>query len=273
MNLSRVGAVVFVAGCFGSVVAGEAIQDNSFLLEEAYNQEAGVVQHIGTYARFAGSGDWTFSFTQEWPVPSVRHQLSYTALLVGVHDAGVERGFGDLAINYRYQLFGDGRSTVAVAPRLSLLLPTGDPGSGTGTGGAGVQVNIPTSVVLHERVVSHVNLGATWIRSAENRAGDRTDLTGFNIGQSFVGLLTPRFNVLFEFVYNTGEAVSDLGGSERFETFFVNPGIRWAYDFESGLQIVPGISVPLGFGPSGDSRAVFFYLSFEHPFTKAARAR
>jgi len=265
--------VVLAAGSFGSALADGPIQDNSFLLEEAYNQEAGVVQHIGTYARFAGNGDWTFSFTQEWPAPSVRHQLSYTALLVGVHDGGVERNLGDLAINYRYQLFGDGGSTVAVAPRVSLLLPTGDPGSGTGSGGAGLQVNIPTSVVLHERLVSHVNLGATWIRSAENATGDRTDLSAFNVGQSFVGLLTPRFNVLLELVYNTGEMPSDSGGSERFEALFVNPGIRWAHDFKSGLQIVPGISIPLGFGPTDDARAVFFYLSFEHPFTKAALAR
>ena len=34
------------------------IQDNYFLLEEAYNQEAGVVQHISNYARTGG--DWAF---------------------------------------------------------------------------------------------------------------------------------------------------------------------------------------------------------------------
>jgi hypothetical protein len=48
----------------------------------------------------------------------------------------------------------------------------------------------------------------------------------------------------------------------------VNPGIRWAHNFPSGLQIVPGVSFPIGFGPSNGSRGVFFYLSFEHPFKK-----
>lgn len=44
------------------------IQDNSFLVEEAYNQEPGVVQHISTFTRFQESKDWIYTFTQEWPV-------------------------------------------------------------------------------------------------------------------------------------------------------------------------------------------------------------
>src|SRR6266508_301550 len=43
------------------------IQDNSFLIEEAYNQEPGVIQHINTFARARGGG-WGYSFTEEWPV-------------------------------------------------------------------------------------------------------------------------------------------------------------------------------------------------------------
>src|SRR5262245_17773403 len=56
------------------------LQDNSFLIEEAYNQEAGVVQSIvnGLWSR--SSENWTLSFTQEWPVPDQRHQFSYTLL-------------------------------------------------------------------------------------------------------------------------------------------------------------------------------------------------
>ena len=60
------------------------IQDNSFLVEEAYNQERGVVQHISTFSRMWNSRDWTYSFTQEWPGPrNWRHQFSYT--LAGMH--------------------------------------------------------------------------------------------------------------------------------------------------------------------------------------------
>lgn len=41
-----------------------AIQDNSFLVEEAYNQEKGIVQHISTFVYYADSHDWSYSFTQ-----------------------------------------------------------------------------------------------------------------------------------------------------------------------------------------------------------------
>jgi hypothetical protein len=51
-------------------------------------------------------------------------------------------------------------------------------------------------------------------------------------------------------------------------TLFLNPGVRWAYNFKSGLQIVPGVSFPIGVGPSSGQRSAFFYLSFEHPFKK-----
>ena len=51
-----------------AIAAEPGIQDNSFLVEEAYNQEFGVVQHISSFTRFWDSKDWNYSFTQEWPV-------------------------------------------------------------------------------------------------------------------------------------------------------------------------------------------------------------
>ncbi|HEY7587032.1 MAG TPA: hypothetical protein VH866_11045, partial [Candidatus Deferrimicrobiaceae bacterium] len=48
------------------------IRDNSFLLEEAYNQEKSVVQHIQTF-QYMKDRSWTYSFTQEWPVPRETH--------------------------------------------------------------------------------------------------------------------------------------------------------------------------------------------------------
>jgi hypothetical protein len=34
------------------------------------------------------------------------------------------------------------------------------------------------------------------------------------------------------------------------------------------MQIVPGIAVPLGIGPSDGERSIFLYLSIEHPFRR-----
>jgi hypothetical protein len=45
----------------------------------------------------------------------------------------------------------------------------------------------------------------------------------------------------------------------------LNPGVRFAINRPSGLQIVPGIAYTIGVGPSNGRRAIFLYLSFEHP--------
>src|SRR5574338_1467311 len=81
------------------------IRDNSFLLEEAYNQEYRVVQHISALVHDQKTGLWSYSFTQEWPVPGMRHQLSYTIPIANEGGPG-HRGVGDFALNYRYQLVG-----------------------------------------------------------------------------------------------------------------------------------------------------------------------
>src|SRR5262244_3315281 len=97
------------------------IEDNSFLVEEAYNQEFGVVQHIQNFQRYWNSKDWIYTFTQEWPVDaSPRHQLSYTLAAIHSGDQPASGlGFGDVILNYRYQVLGAGVSKIAFAPRLS----------------------------------------------------------------------------------------------------------------------------------------------------------
>src|SRR5205807_6402543 len=86
-------ALVWLIGAAAPLVAqtapeGESqIQDNSFLIEEAYNQDPGVVQHIQTFSRATRGGDWLYTFTQEWPVPGITHQLSYTLPLARVNGA------------------------------------------------------------------------------------------------------------------------------------------------------------------------------------------
>jgi hypothetical protein len=69
-------------------------------------------------------------------------------------------------------------------------------------------------------------------------------------------------------VFNRGEVVAGPNKSLLQTSSYLSPGIRWAYNFPSGLQIVPGIAVPIGVGVSRGEKAVFLYLSFEHPFTR-----
>ncbi len=250
---------------------GEAppIQDNSFLIEEAYNQEMGVVQHITTWEQDHDSHDWAATFTQEWPFLSPKHQLSYT--LAWSHAAGRfgqtdEGGPGDLALNYRYQLVGDGNAPVAFSPRLTLLLPTGDEKEGRGTGALGLQVNLPLSVAVSPRLAAHTNLGFTWTRKAKNEIGDQADNFTPQLGQSLVWLVHPRVNLMLEAVYSIDETTVAPDFTAKSHAFTISPGVRWSYNLASGLQIVPGIAFPIGVGPSDGEKAVFLYLSFEHPF-------
>ena len=94
--------------------AAPGIADNSFLIEEAYNQEPGVIQHISSFTRL-GEGDWSYTFTEEWPAPSQKHQLSLTLPVLA---SGAHSGLGDAAINYRFQA-PTGRAAGPRSPRAS----------------------------------------------------------------------------------------------------------------------------------------------------------
>ena len=209
----------------------QGIQDNSFLAEEAYNQEPGVVQHIFNFQRAQHGGDWIGTFTQEWPMGSLQHQISYTIV---EQRADGERS-RDFALNYRYQLVGNGESKVAIAPRVSIFRSR-------------KQVMIPVSIVVSPHFVTHWDLGAT--------SNPRT----INAAQSVVWLVSERFNALVETAWNGANHNRDL---------VISPGIRWAYNFPSKLQIVPGIAIP--FDRTTHSRSIFLYLSFEHPFIRGGK--
>lgn len=248
-----------------SALPEHPIQDNSFLAEEAYNQEPGVVQHIQTFTRMWNSKTWAYSFTQEWPVPSHwRHQLSYT--LAGAKtDETLGGSLGDLLLNYRYQLLGTGETRLAVSPRATLILPTGSVKNGAGYGGAGVQVAAPASYVLNRRFVSHYDLGGTVIPHARDEAGDVAASYGYNAAGSVIWLAHSRVNGMFETSWSSTHLVSRPHGTDVQNTLWLAPGLRAAFNFKSGLQIVPGFAYVAGVGPSSGDRGAFFYLSFEHP--------
>ena len=255
MNLPRtmtLGSLLSLAvGPSGRPAVAQAIADNSFLMEEAYNQEAGVVQHISSWQRSLNSSAWAFSFTQEWPIGAQTHQLSYTILLLHT-ESPASTGLGDVALNYRYQLLANRR--VAIAPRVSLLVPTGSVARRLGTGHVGAQLNVPVSVSLGPAFVTHWNAGVTALSPQQ---------TVYNAGASAIWLARETFNVMLEVVWARGND----GG----ELFLVNPAIRWAHNFASGLQIVPGVAFPCGVGASAGARGAFLYLSFEHRFRSENR--
>jgi hypothetical protein len=232
-----------------------AIEDNSFFVEEAYNQERGVVQHVFTFARFGAPRRVTDgSFTQEWPLGSQAHQLSLTLPYSWSAGAGAS-GFGDVLVNYRYQLAGHA-GWAALAPRLSLVLPTG-----SGANDPGLQLNLPASKRLGARLVAHANAGATFLPGAGQ---DRL----VNVGGSVVGLATPKLNLLVELAW-TCAGTRDAPGRRAWEReVVVSPGVRAAIDV-GGLQIVPGLALPVRRSGGRRDVGVFAYLSLEHPFGRA----
>ncbi|MBI3933761.1 MAG: transporter [Acidobacteria bacterium] len=263
------GGLALAADQQPPTVAEESpIQDNSFLIEEAYNQEPGVVQHISFFSYHPESEDWVYTFTQEWPAPGdARHQLSYTIPLVRPEEFGA--GAGDFALNYRYQLVGNGAARLAFSPRFSLLLPSGDASSGRGFGGVAYQANLPASIVLAPRLITHFNAGGTIAPNAENDLGEQASVSGFNLGQSFIWLAHSRFNVMLETAWTGQGAVAGPDRSAFSHSLFLSPGIRWAHNFSNGLQIVPGVAFAAGVGPSSGEKALLLYLSFEHPLGRS----
>jgi len=238
------------------------IQDNSFLIEEAYNQEDGVIQHIQSYIYNKKTRDWLYTFTQEWPVPTQAHQLSYTIPVSHLHE-GDATGLGDVMLNYRYQLVMKG--PLAVAPRFTLILPTGDETRGLAAGAMGYQVNLPVSVEIGDHWVTHWNAGATFTPDAKEPGGSKADTWGYNLGASVIWLAEETFNVMTEVVWYSLDRVQPGGSRTRETTFLVNPGVRFAKNYKSGLQVVPGLSFPIGIGSSHGEYGIFAYLSFEHP--------
>ena len=243
------------------------IRDNSFLVEEAYNQERGVVQHISVFSRSVDGSSWDFGFTQEWPAPGQRHQISYTIPVEHHVEQGRARtGLGDVALNYRYQVLGADQM-VAFSPRMTVMFPTGAHRRGFGSGGSTLQLNFPFSVTLPANLVGHTNVGGSITPRARDSMNNVARAGDYSFGQSLIWLFSSSLNLMLEARWTTSEEVVGANRTERARQLFIAPGIRAAIDFASGLQIVPGVAYPIGVGPSSGDRSVLIYLSFEHRFT------
>ncbi len=244
----------------------EPLEDNSFLLEEAYNQEPGVVQEISAFTRASGGSDWTYTLTQEWPLGGVRHQLSYTIPLEHHSDFNTT-GLGDVLLNYRFQALGAEGGNVYLAPRLSGVFPTGRVRSGRGNGTLGAQVNVPLTVMVAPRLATHWNAGVTLLPSAENALGHQATTASLNAGASVIWLVRPLFNLMLEVVWLRETEVAGAGVTAQQGAGFLNPGFRWGFNCCRGLQIVTGLAYTIGL-TNADPDALFLYLSFEHPFRR-----
>jgi hypothetical protein len=250
----------------------DVIEDNSFLIEEAYNQEEGVVQHIfnALYTTSGGRHGWGFTFTQEWPVFSQDHQFSYTIPSYHLTDGGERQfGVGDVLLNYRYQALDEGEMQPAFAPRFSLILPTGNRRKGTGNNVVGYQWNLPFSKKVADRLALHANFGLTYLPHvrapmAAGQLWPRRSLVSYNVGASGIFALLPRLHLMLEWVGIFDESINDAGRTERAFKPTISPGLRAAVVNEEKLQVVVGAAAPIGLNRKADNHGAFLYLSIEH---------
>ena len=254
----------------------DVIEDNSFLVEEAYNQEPGVVQHIFTavYNNDSRARGWSFNFTQEWPIFSQDHQFSYTVPSYHFID-GADRiyGVGDILINYRYQALEEGDIKPAFAPRFSLILPTGSRRRGTGDNVVGYQWELPFSKKLASRFAMHANFGLTYLPhvralldAGTGQLSPKRSLVSYNLGASAIFALLPRFHLMLEWVGNFEESINNSGRPARAFKPTLSPGFRTAIVNEDKLQVVVGAAMPVGLNRKADNHGGFLYLSVEHDF-------
>ena len=246
----------------GSEPLAKGIQDNSFFVEEAYNQEPGVVQHIINVPAFFTSGDKeiSFIFTQEWPIFSQTHQFSYTIPYTFTES---ENGFRDIFLNYRLQALMEGERTTAFAPRFSLITPAGDASKSFGHGRLGYEINLPFSKIVSERVTLNFNAGVFLFPDVNDR-----DLWNYNLGGSAIYAVTRDFNLMLEAVAVWEEDVDHAKNVDRTVTALLSPGSRYAFNLPNDLQIVVGAAAPIGLTSDSPDWGLFFYLSIEHPFVR-----
>ena len=237
------------------------ITDNSFLVEEAFNQEHGIFQNVFGAARIGGS--WSGAFTQEWPLGTQAHQLSYT---VSYLQAARHNGAGDTLITYRYQATMEGPGRPAFSPRISVVIPTGKSHNGLGNGSAGLQFNLPFSKQTGDWYW-HGNAGLTWLPQAKTPDPARRDsLTSPFLAGSAIYRVRPMFNLMLESVVTFDETIADIG-TVREKGLTLAPGVRAGWDV-GDQQLVAGFAVPMKWSGGGSVSGVFLYFSYELPFLK-----
>ena len=161
------------------------------------------------------------------------------------------------------KLVGSGETPLAISPRLSVSFPTGDWKRGRGAGAVGIEAGLPLSYVMSPLFTAHTNALVGFTPSARSASGARAHAVGFGVGQSLIFTPNQRVQPLVEVVYSREQEVIAEDKTGWIDDLVISPGFRAAFNFPSGLQIVPGLAIP--FGRHGE-RGVFFYLSFEHPF-------
>jgi hypothetical protein len=236
--MTRILALILLIVASAAPLGGghaPAIEEHVFLPEGAWNRSDRVIQ----FNAFSIDSAFGLELVHEWAGSGERHQFGYTLPIF--NEAGTT-GLGDASLNYRYQIFGRGDSAVAVAPRVSLVLPTRS--AHFGERESGLELALPISVALGERTVSHSRGLAKW-----TVAGGRPEL---RLAQGLAFSPVPRLSLSVDAEY----LLNDAGGLRY------RPSVQLNLEGPAGLRWSPGVAFPSDGGRPG----VLLYVAIEHPF-------
>jgi hypothetical protein len=252
------------------------IEDNSMLIDEAFNQTHRNLQHI-TNVSFS-KNTATYSYALEIPLKNEKHQLSFSFNYGSIKKQDIttgynlmENGVGDASLSYRPLLFGKDWQAMVI-PRFTLIIPSGNAQKGLGSGGWGSEFGIAITKRIIPAVVTNYNVSYTWIckadyytKAADGNSPVKTELNcaSKSFGMSAIWLLKPHLNLMLEYLITSGTSGN---ANTVINNSIINPGFRFAVD-AGNVQIVPGVGIPLNFtGNRFSDAGCFIYLSIEHPY-------
>ena len=241
------------------------IIDNSFLVEEAFNQEAGIFQNIADMVFV--DGNWGFNFTQEWPASSRRSISCRTRCRRSTTEtdpaSAIRKSTIGISYGWRARTAGifaarqpggaDGRR--AATPRIRIAGPAGQPA---------VQQ-------AGNDWYWHWNAGVTWLPRAESldpapNTDTRVDLMSPFLAASGIYRVRQMFNLMLESVLRFDELVDETG-TRRETAFILSPGFRGGWNIGE-QQLIVGAAVPITWVDGETEPGLLLYLSYELPFKK-----
>ena len=247
--------------------AGEPfkIADNSFLVEEAFNQERG---HLPEHLRRARGRAATGRRPSRRNGRSSRRRTS-SRTRVAVSRWRTTFGFGDMLLNYRYQALEEGPGRPAFSPRVSLDPADRERRNGLGDGSrpAGqpaVQQAARRRLLALERRASP---GCRAPRRGPAGDDDRADLLSPFLAGSAIYALRPMFHLMLENVLLFERSFDGIGTVARTRS------TRCRRAFAAAGTSATRRSSPARRSRSRGRRrartpACFCYFSYELPFQK-----
>lgn len=236
------------------------VVDNSFFLEEAYQQPAGVYQFIQTFQTFEKGGGYNYAFAAEIPITDLIHQFSITT--ARAREDGLQSSTGDTTLNYRYQPYN--RDGKLVTERFGLIVPTGSVKQKTSNGVYGFEFMQAATIIFSDRWANHWNLGMNlYPRAKFTDTTKRTTLTEVKAGTSWVYFFKDDLNFMLELFFQTSQTLVDDKQETSF-AFILSPGVRFGKSYNwKEMEVVPGIGFPVQFEESETDLGMLVYLSFE----------